>query len=89
MRCQKRDAMPEKHVKKLLADLHEHGYDLVPKEDKKAKSNKGENEDDGSVDKSACDTKPSTGYEHLFGTKMWVRLKYLRGLLVLLLIFSF
>ena len=81
--------MPEKHVKKLLANLHERGYDLVPKEDEKAKSNKGENEDDGSVDKSASDNKPAAGYEHLLGTKIWVRSKYLRGLLLLLLIFSF
>jgi hypothetical protein len=49
--------------KELLANLKEHGYDLIPKEDKKAKPDEGENDDKDSVDESASDADFAKGYE--------------------------
>ena len=60
--------------KDLLADLKERGYDLIPKEDKKAKSDSAESDDDAAddtVDESASDAELARGYEYLLGMKIW------------------
>eukprot|EP00584_Thalassiosira_punctigera_P019142 CAMPEP_0172572992 /NCGR_PEP_ID=MMETSP1067-20121228/135960_1 /TAXON_ID=265564 ORGANISM="Thalassiosira punctigera, Strain Tpunct2005C2" /NCGR_SAMPLE_ID=MMETSP1067 /ASSEMBLY_ACC=CAM_ASM_000444 /LENGTH=1500 /DNA_ID=CAMNT_0013365583 /DNA_START=62 /DNA_END=4564 /DNA_ORIENTATION=+ len=56
--------------KELLADLKERGYDLIPKDEKKATSEE-ENADEESVDESASDAELAKGYEYLLGMKIW------------------
>ena len=53
--------------KELLNDLKERGYDLFPKDAKKATDE--EDEEDGSVDESPSDAELSKGYEYLLGMK--------------------
>lgn len=57
--------------KELLADLQERGYDLILKEDKKAKFDEGEADDEDPVDESASDADLAKGYEYLLGMKIW------------------
>jgi DNA topoisomerase-2 len=51
----------------LLADLQEKGYDLFPKEDKKAEEEEEANEE---ID-NASDADLAKGYEYLLGMKIW------------------
>jgi DNA topoisomerase-2 len=54
----------------LLAELQERGYDLFPKEDKKAGPD-DEDEEEEQVEESASDSELAKGYEYLLGMKIW------------------
>jgi len=55
--------------KELLADLHERGYDLCLKEEKKNPDEEDDNTE--AVEESASDAELSKGYEYLLGMKIW------------------
>ena len=57
----------------LLKDLQDRGYELFPKDPKKASNGDAdeENEEDESEDDTASDAELAKGYEYLLGLKIW------------------
>ena len=53
----------------LLAELSERGYDLYPRDEKKAETD--EDDIDDEVEESASDADLAKGYEYLLGMKIW------------------